>query len=69
MEKFVCIVTARYIIYMLKLQCHYVSFGIRKFYNLNVGIVLASLCLKVRVIFAIQPVRLYGEKFVFSVTV
>ena len=51
---------------MLKLQCHYASFD--KFYNLNVWIVLASLYSTVRVIFAMQPVHLYGEKFVFSIT-
>jgi len=34
-------VTARYIICMLKLQCHYASFD--KFYNLNMWIVPASL--------------------------
>jgi len=51
---------------MLKLQGHYASFD--KFYNLNMWIVPASLYSKVRAIFAMQPVHLYGEKFVFSVT-
>ena len=51
---------------MLKLQDHYASFD--KFYNLNVWIVPASLYSKVRMIFAIRPVHLYGEKFVLSVT-
>jgi len=50
-EKFVFSVTARYVIHMLKLQCHYASFD--KFYNLNVWIVLASLYSKVREIFAL----------------
>jgi len=65
-EKFIFSVTARYVIHMLKLHTHYVSFD--KFYNLNMWIVLASLYSKVRVIFAIRPVHLYGEKFDFSVT-
>jgi len=65
-EKFVFSVTARYIVHMLKLQGHYASFD--KLYNLNVWIVPASLYSKVRAIFAIWPVHLYGEKFVFSVT-
>jgi len=51
---------------MLKLWCHYVS--LYKFYNLNVWIVPASLYLKVRAIFAMRPVHLYGEKCVFSAT-
>ena len=51
---------------MLKLWCHYASFG--KFYKLNVWIVLALLHLKVKAIFAMQPVHLFREKFVFSVT-
>jgi len=59
-------VTARYVVHMFKLQCHYASFD--KFYNLNMWIVLASLYSKVRAIFAIRPVHLYGEKIVFSVT-
>jgi len=53
---------------MLKLQGHYAYVYFDEFYNLNVWIVLASLYSKVRAIFAIQPVHLYGEKFVFSVT-
>jgi len=61
--KFVLARTARYVVHMLKLRCHYA-----KFYNLNVWIVPASLYSKVRVIFAIQPVHLYWEKFVISVT-
>jgi len=64
-EKFVFSVTARYAVHMLKLQGHYASLD--KFYNLNVWIVPASLYSKVRV-FAVRPVHLYGEKFVFSVT-
>ena len=64
--KFVFSVTARYVVHMFKLQCHYASFD--KFYNLNMWIVPASLYSKVRVIFAIRPVHLYGEKIVFSVT-
>jgi len=64
-EKFIFSVPAWYVVHMLKLQCHYASFG--KLYNLNMWIVPASLYLKVRVIFAIQPVHLYGEKFDFSV--
>jgi len=51
---------------MLKLRSHYASLD--KFYNLNVWIVLASLYSKVRAIFAMQPVHLYGEKCFFSVT-
>jgi len=51
---------------MLKLGCHYASLD--KFYNLNMWIVPASLYSKVRPIFAMRPVYLYGEKFVFSVT-
>jgi len=51
---------------MLKLQCHYASLD--KFYNLNVWIIPALLYSKVRAIFDIQPVHLYGEKFVFGVT-
>ena len=58
--------TAQYIVHMLKLWCHCSSLG--KFYKLNVWIVPASLYLKVRVIFAMWPVYLYGEKFVFSIT-
>ena len=50
-EKFVFSATARYVVYMLKLQGHYASFD--KFYNLNVWIVLASLYSKVRVTFAL----------------
>jgi len=65
-EKFVFSVTAQYVVHMLKLQCHYASFD--KFYNLNMWIVPALLYSKVRVIFAIRPVHLHGEKFVFSVT-
>ena len=42
---------------MLKLQCHYASFD-----KLNVWIVSALLYLKVKEIFAMQPVHLYGEK-------
>ena len=38
------------------------------FYKLNVWIVLALLYSKVRVIFAMRPVHLYGEKLVFSIT-
>jgi len=37
--------------------------------QLNMWIAWASLYSKVRVIFAIRPVHLYGEEFVFSVTV
>jgi len=51
---------------MLKLWCHYASLD--KFYNLNVWIVPALLYSKVRAIFAMWPVHLYWEKFVFSVT-
>jgi len=36
--------------------------------NLNMWIVPALLYLKVRTIFAMWPVHLYGEKFIFSVT-
>ena len=50
-EKFFFAITARYIINVLKLQCHYASFD--KFYKLNVWIVLASLYLIVRAIFAL----------------
>ena len=64
--KFVPARTARHVVHMLKLWCRYASRG--KFYNLNVWIVPASLYLKVRAIFAIRPVHLYGEKFAFSVT-
>jgi len=64
-KKFAFSVTVQYIIHMLKLRCHYASFD--KFYNLDVWIVLASLYSKVRAIFAIRPIHLYGEKFVFSV--
>jgi len=64
--KFVLARTAWYIIHMLKLRCHYASLD--KFYNLNMWIVLASLYSKVRAIFAMWPVHLYWEKFVFSVT-
>jgi len=64
-EKCFFSVTARYVIYMLKLQGHYASFD--KFYNLSVWIVLASLYSKVRAIFAIRPVHLYWEKCFFSV--
>jgi len=64
--KFFLARTALYIVHILKLQCHYASLD--KFYNLNVWIVLASLYSKVRAIFAIWPVHLYGEKFGFSVT-
>ena len=49
---------SQYVVHMLKLQCHYVSLD--KFYNLNV-IVPAALYSKVRAIFAIRPVHLYGE--------
>ena len=65
-EKFIFSVTARYVVHMLKLQGRYASFD--KFYNLNVQIVPSSLYSKVKAIFAIWPVHLYGEKFVFSVT-
>jgi len=65
--KFVLARTAWYVVHMLKLQCHYASLD--KFYNLNVWIVPASLYSKVRAIFAMRPVHLHGEKFVFSVTV
>jgi len=65
-EKFAFIVTAWYVVHTLKLQGHYASFG--KFYNLNVWIVPALLYPKVRIIFAMWPVHLYGEKFVFSIT-
>ena len=51
---------------MLQLWCHYASLD--KFYNLNVWIVPASLYSKVRMIFAMQPVHLNREKFVFGVT-
>jgi len=64
--KFVLARTAWYVIHILKLRCHYASLD--KFYNLNVWIDQASLYSKVRVIFAIQPVHLYWEKFVFGVT-
>jgi len=50
-EKFVFSVIARYVIHMLKLQCHYASLG--KFYKLNVWIVPALLYSKVRMIFAL----------------
>jgi len=50
---------------MLKLRCHYASLD--KFYNLNMWLVPASLYSKVRAIFAMRPVHLYWEKFVFSV--
>jgi len=63
-------VTVRYVVHMLKLQCHYASFD--KFHNLNMWIVLALLYSKVRAIFAMRHVHLFGEKwgekFVFSVT-
>jgi len=62
--KFVLARTARYVIHMLKLRCHYASLD--KFYILNVWIVPASLYSKVRAIFAMRPVHLYWEKFVFS---
>jgi len=65
-EKFVFSVTARYVVHTLKLQCHYASFS--KFYHLNMWIAPALLYSKIKVIFAIQPVHLYGKKFVFSVT-
>jgi len=64
--KFVFARTARYVVNMLKLQCHYASFG--KFYSLNVWIVLALLYLRVRVIFAMRLVHLYGKKSIFSIT-
>jgi len=65
-EKFVFSITAQYITHILKLQCHYASFG--NFYKLNVWIVLVLLYSKVKVIFAIRPVHLYVEKFALSVT-
>jgi len=67
-KKFVFSVTAQHIFHMLKLQCIYASLG--RFYNLSVWIVPALLYLKVRRIYryAMQPVHLYGEKFVFSIT-
>jgi len=46
--KFVLDRTARYVVHMLKLWCHYVSLD--KFYNLNVWIVPASLYSKVRLV-------------------
>ena len=49
-EKFFFSVTARYVVHMLKLQCHYASLG--KFHTLNVWIVPASLYLKIRAVFA-----------------
>jgi len=51
---------------MLKLQFQYASLS--KFYKLNMWIVPASFYLIVTAIFAMWPVHLYGEKFVFSVT-
>ena len=51
---------------LLSTSCHYTSLD--KFYNLNVWIVPASLYSKVSAIFAMQPVHLYEEKFVFSIT-
>ena len=50
-KRFVYSVTARYVVHMLKLQCHHASFDM--FYNLHVWIVPASLYSKVRVIFAL----------------
>ena len=63
--RFVLSRTARYVVHMLKLRCHYASLD--KFYNLNMWIVSALLYLKVRAIFAMQPVHVYGEKFVFNI--
>jgi len=51
---------------MLKLLCHYAF--LVKFYNLNVWIAPISLYSKVRAIFAIRPVHLYGGEIFFSVT-
>jgi len=64
--KFVLARTAWFIIHMLKLWFHYASLD--KFYNLHMWIFPGSLYSKVRVIFAMRPVHLYGEKFVFSIT-
>jgi len=51
---------------MLKLQGLYASLG--KFYSLNVWIVLALLYSKVRAIFAIRPVNLYGKNLFLVLT-
>ena len=65
--KLVFTVIAQYIVHVLKLWYHYASLG--KLYKLNVWIVLKLLYLKVRVIFAMQPVHLYGKKIFFIITV
>ena len=56
-EKFVFSITAQYITHILKLQCHYASFG--KFYKLNVWIVAASFYFKVMATVALPVFALY----------
>ena len=62
--KFVLARTARYIVHMLKLWCHYTS--LVKFYNLKVWIVLASLYLKVRVIFCYAACKFVWAEICFQ---
>jgi len=42
--------------------------SLASFYKLNMWIVPALLYLKVKAIFDMQPVHLYGEKYIFSIT-
>ena len=66
MQNLFSLYTAQYVIHLLKLWCHHAFLG--NLYKLYVWVAPASLYLKVRVIFAMRPVQLYGRKFVFSTT-